>query len=597
MRPASASTIRRWAFAAAALACAILAGLVATELQRQAQVHDLRGHAGDAKVPPGVALLTKATGGFRAMFLIALWIRATDLQDSGKLFELNDLYRLITQLEPRFSGVWAYWAWNVAYNCSVKFRGPSPLVPPTSPEDWRRQLSVNRSLAWERWRWVKLGIEILRDDGIQLNPKAPILYRELGWIYSHKIAQDSDDAHFYYKVFLAEEIEDALGAPDYVPTGGGKGPLAPSYLARLKAIAAAPKTRDDLLRDPAVKDLVESLKKADVDPFARSLDVANRAVALPPKALDALNSEANAAAAAKLETYLRATHLRDRMKLDVNRMLGLMTKYGSIDWRLPDAQALYWNDISVEVFGADLFAVANADRTLFHSFVQLYYHGYLRFHRGSDDEIPTWVASPNFGFLDAVIRLREWIAERHKDSEYAAEPTREGYLNFLRQAILDLYLHHDPKRAAALLEQLNKLGGAEPASLDQFVQKRYDQLLEGMTIQQAMNLVRDFFFRSLMWASLGDTDRALGEQNQAEALYHRYRQQNLAPRILVQIPTLRELWLDALAEAVRRLRKFQVDELRRLYPSDVELIEKQFKRLQEESLKRLPPAPAPPNKK
>ena len=67
----------------------------------------------------------------------------------------------------------------------------------------------------ERWRWVKRGLELLRDRGIRHNRRAAQLYRELAWIYLHKIAGSSDVAHRHYKRRLAIEMEDTLGVPPH----------------------------------------------------------------------------------------------------------------------------------------------------------------------------------------------------------------------------------------------------------------------------------------------------------------------------------------------------------------------------------------------
>ncbi|HPD14873.1 MAG TPA: hypothetical protein PLE19_07985 [Planctomycetota bacterium] len=564
MRPTSATTLRRWMFAGAALAFAIVASQVQLHLQRRMEQAELRGYAGAAKVPPAIEFATKTLGCFRALAIIGLWVRSSDLQEAGKFFELNDLFRMISQLEPRFPGVWAYWAWNVAYNCSVKF-------PASQPE--------------ERWRWIKFGIEILRDEGIPINPKAPTLYRELAWIYNHKIGGDTDDAHIYYKVQLALETEQALGKPP--------------YLDRLKAMAAAPPTERELLNDPAVRVLVDALRAAGVNPFSKPLEIANRAAELPAPVLALLNDPANADAAGRLEAYLRAANLRDRLKLDTGRMIRLMD-FGPIDWRLPDAHSLYWAGRSVEIFGTDAFAAANSDRMLFHSLSELYRRGRLRFEAGNDEEPDTWVAAPNFGFIESIIRLHQEIVARHAKSDWA-EPTREGYLNFLRDVVVNLYVHNDVKNAARYFKMLLDLGGETPVPLQEFVYSRYTKLLEAMTTEQALNLIRGFLFRSLMWASLGDNDQAAGEDNLARYVYNKYREERVSPRIRAQIPPLRTLWLDALREALRSFRRFQVDELRRLYPTDVKAIEDEFKKLaEEEAAKRAapegPPAPIAPKK-
>src|SRR5215467_7798530 len=97
--------------------------------------------------PPVLAFTTVALGGFRGLISNILWIRASDLQDQDKFFEMVQLADWITKLEPHFTQVWLVQSWNMAYNISVKFKDAS-----------------------DRWRWVKQGIELLRDEGLTYNP-------------------------------------------------------------------------------------------------------------------------------------------------------------------------------------------------------------------------------------------------------------------------------------------------------------------------------------------------------------------------------------------------------------------------------------------
>src|SRR5215208_6339400 len=98
--------------------------------------------------PPVLAFTTVALGSFRGLIANALWIRANDLQLEDKFFEMAQLADWITKLEPHYVQVWLVQAWNMAYNISVKFRDPN-----------------------DRWRWVQNGIELLRDQGLQYNPR------------------------------------------------------------------------------------------------------------------------------------------------------------------------------------------------------------------------------------------------------------------------------------------------------------------------------------------------------------------------------------------------------------------------------------------
>ena len=140
--------------------------------------------------PPLVAFTTVALGGFRGIIADLLWIRAAKLQEEGRYFEIVQLADWITKLEPRFSQVWAFHAWNLAYNVSVML---------ATPED--------------RWRWVRSGISLLRDQGLKYNAGDAQLYRELGWLFQHKIGAQYDQAHLYYKQAWAREMTDLLGGP------------------------------------------------------------------------------------------------------------------------------------------------------------------------------------------------------------------------------------------------------------------------------------------------------------------------------------------------------------------------------------------------
>jgi hypothetical protein len=133
--------------------------------------------------PPVLAFTTVALGGFRGLISNALWIHAMDLQDQDKYFEMSQLADWITKLEPHFVQVWLVEAWNLAYNISVKFKD-----------------------APDRWRWVKRGTELLRDDGLRWNPNETLIYRELAWFFLHKMGANLDEANMYYKQQWANEM-------------------------------------------------------------------------------------------------------------------------------------------------------------------------------------------------------------------------------------------------------------------------------------------------------------------------------------------------------------------------------------------------------
>ncbi len=152
-----------------------------------------RGEALGKTAPPVLVFTTVALGGFRGLIANALWVRAMELQDEGKYFEKVQLADWITKLQPHFTTVWVVQAWDMAYNISIKFDDPR-----------------------DRWQWVQRGVELLRDEGLKYNPDETLLYRELAWFFQHKIGQDLDDAHKYFKSQWALEMEQVLNGTNYV---------------------------------------------------------------------------------------------------------------------------------------------------------------------------------------------------------------------------------------------------------------------------------------------------------------------------------------------------------------------------------------------
>jgi hypothetical protein len=138
--------------------------------------------------PPMLAFTTVALGGFRGLIANMLWIRAMDLQENDKFFEMAQLADWITKLEPHYVQVWTVQAWNMSYNISVKFKDFD-----------------------DRWRWVQRGITLLRDEGLKYNPNETLLYRELSWHFQHKMGANLDDANMVYKQEWLKEMSEVFG--------------------------------------------------------------------------------------------------------------------------------------------------------------------------------------------------------------------------------------------------------------------------------------------------------------------------------------------------------------------------------------------------
>ena len=137
------------------------------------------------KVPAMAESAFAAFGRLRSIAAEVTWFRADRLQEEGRYAELAQLAHALTLAEPHVPEVWSYAAWNLAYNISIMM---------ATDED--------------RWRWVRAGLSLLRDQGLMYNPTAAELYRELAWMFELKIGADIDSAAALYRTKWREKVHD-----------------------------------------------------------------------------------------------------------------------------------------------------------------------------------------------------------------------------------------------------------------------------------------------------------------------------------------------------------------------------------------------------
>lgn len=291
--------------------------------------------------PPILAFTTVALGGFRGLIANALWIRASDLQEEDKYFEMVQLSDWITKLEPHFVQVWLVQAWNMAYNISVKFSDPA-----------------------DRWRWVQRGIELLRDDGLRWNPDETLIYRELSWFFQHKMGNNLDDAHTYYKTAWASEMQGVFnGKPNY------------------------------------------------------------------PELLDPKTDDAKA----------RVKLLREKYKMDPKLIKEVDELYGPLEWRLPDAHAVYWAELGRRL------AKKEEQQTLRRSIYQTMQLAFMRGGFTENKIDKTFTLGPNLDLTEKVNHTYEAMMDEDPTQR---EHMKTGHKNFLFSAVYFLYVGNRQKEAA-----------------------------------------------------------------------------------------------------------------------------------------------------
>ena len=117
---------------------------------------------------PGEFFGTVAAGGFRAMVIDYLWMRATLLERRKDYYQLRATYELLARLQPRAESVWQFNAMNLAYNIAAEYHTPA-----------------------SRYHWVTEGIKLNR-RGLQFVPDSLELRYQMAFFLFHCFSYDDN---------------------------------------------------------------------------------------------------------------------------------------------------------------------------------------------------------------------------------------------------------------------------------------------------------------------------------------------------------------------------------------------------------------------
>ncbi len=471
--------------------------------------HNLRFTGQIKNAPPLVVFTTVALGSFRGLVADLLWLRAGALQESGNYFEMVQLARWITDLQPTFSGATAYLAWNMAYNISVT------------------------SSSWEdRWRWVNEGIKLIRDQAIEYNPEDPVLYKEVAWIFQHKLGNIMDDANLYYKNRLAIQMANIAG-------------LRPDW----KAFAAAPENEKEF-RKVYLPDhrFWKALKAAGFEDYAAFYNAfrSSEPAVLPPAFLAKIADDAELVKA--LQNYFHAQLLRDRLKLDPRRIVKLMEKYGDMDWRVPESQAIYWASLGIERTPGH--KDISCDRVIAQSLYESFRSG--RILMVDDTAFESITVAPNLALVDAVYDNFINVQQNYEpDNPYST--FRSARINFMKEAVTILYNYGNFSKAAEYYEKLKKEEPGKPdyrKDLESFVMAEWAEDVRDATVKKASEIISGLVSRSIFYLIYGDDEAAVSFERMARYIYRQY-QSDMGQEDRTKLPPYKDM-KKAVVEALSR---------------------------------------------
>ncbi len=498
--------------------------------------------------PPQVAAGI-AMGAFKGLFVNILWIRANELKEEGKYHEAIELAKAITRLQPRFPRVWIFHAWNMAYNISVVTQTPE-----------------------ERWGWVQAGIRLLRDGGIPNNPNETILYKELAWLYLHKIAGYTDDSSQYYKRKVAEEFQVVVGPPPPMRLAESlaRDDVIDLYEAWIAEIASAAETTKGVIdRVPEAEELLEQLelrvgetpgvslltrftyhKALETSPrrdmYLKEMGPKNQAFA------ELLADPKFEKAWPELVRHTRKRVLVDEYNMDPHIMARFIRQWGPIDWRHPAAHALYWGALGVErgeerytKESKGLFDFVNTNRVVMQAMQELFrggeiYFNYVDFVQGGQG---FYMAMPDPYFAESYGDLQEQIVRLggifEDSTRRAMTPYAAGYENFLTDVIALFYRRGEVNVAEMWLNKLRTFALQtvnDPNKVDEY-SKPLDEFVQAQLWDryESPNIARQEVFGALQgaYSSLlqGDTERFRSMMDYATNAHRYYFEEHYRPMV------------------------------------------------------------------
>jgi hypothetical protein len=146
--------------------------------------------------------------------------------------------------------------------------------------------------------------------------------------------------------------------------------------------------------------------------------------------------------------------LTNKFKMDPRAMLEVDEHYGPLEWRLPEAHAIYWADQGLRA------AKANPTKVKSEDLIQLrrviYQDMLLSFQRGRLEINPVekvFEFGPN---LDIIPKANEIYEQNMAEDERNRDHIEKAHRNFLRQAIYSLYVNNRLTEAARWFKYLGR---------------------------------------------------------------------------------------------------------------------------------------------
>jgi hypothetical protein len=189
----------------------------------------------------------------------------------------------------------------------------------------------------------------------------------------------------------------------------------------------------------------------------------------------------------------RARLLREKYKMDAAKMRALHERYGPLDWRLPEAHAIYWSSVGMDhAKGEDVRRLRSG---IYQSMHLAYQRGRLVLSSNSPPRLlPNLDIAPK---VDAA--YQEQIADAAVSAAFLTNNMAKAYRNFLRDVPYQFFIYNRVREGEQWLRYLReKFPDAVPAgtTLAEYAVNRASENVTGQSQVRIQGLIEAMLTRA-----------------------------------------------------------------------------------------------------
>jgi len=228
--------------------------------------------------------------------------------------------------------------------------------------------------------------------------------------------------------------------------------------------------------------------------------------------------------------------LRDKYKMDPVLMKKAEDTYGPLEWRLPEASAIYWAVVGLEK--SNKKELSTLRRVIYQCSQMMVLRGRILLERPDG----TFVFGPDLNKIgQANAGFEKMIAEENEKPD----GVRRAHRNFLKEAVFLLYTYNRMAEANqwfAILKQKYPEGVPPDQSVDAFALKRLTETITDVDHNRKKALIEGQLRQHFQSLVLGEEERAAGHLRMAHQILDFYNSNVQARKEAMNLPPFAEFY-------------------------------------------------------